>query len=111
MRRLYCAKNADRERPAQGGLAVGALTALGDRDGAVRDGRTPCQEALRPMSGSQMRCSLIWRPLAAPSPETIFDRRVQPEKRLLGCTGGVQESNQQPPKTLQHHLERDRDGQ
>jgi hypothetical protein len=47
----------------------------------------------------------------APSPETVFDRRVQPEKRLLRRTGSVQESSQQSPKTSQHHLERGCGGQ
>jgi hypothetical protein len=84
------------------------LAALGERYGAVRDAerrrRGAADDERMPMA--LIPCS--WRSLAAPSPETVFDRRVEAEKRLSRRTGGVQESNQQPPKTLQHHLERGR---
>src|SRR5687767_4831171 len=55
------------------GLAVGVLTALGERDGAVRDGGTPrrrgaADDERKP--NALFPCMAIFWP---PSPETVFD--------------------------------------
>jgi hypothetical protein len=67
-------ERADRE-PRLEGLAVAVLTALGERDGAVKDAEKRAGEALRAMSDDEV-CQRL----------SVLARRAEPATQSAACT-------------------------
>jgi hypothetical protein len=74
-------ERADRERRLEG-LAVEALTAIGERDGAVWDAERRAGEALRTMTGDEglsVRAAAEWCGNAVTMREVTRLRRLAPD--------------------------------
>ena len=82
MPRRYCAsERTDRERRLES-LAVAVLTALSERDGAIRDTERRAGEALRTMTGDEglsVRAAAEWCGNAVTMREVTRLRRLEPD--------------------------------